>query len=255
MRRLAGARELLDGPLDDPETLRGNLRDLARINRWTGGTAASRRALDRLLAGRTVPHTLLDVGTGGADIPLALLEASRRARQPLRVTGVDSRAEVLDAARAIDRRLGSAEGLELVLGDGRSLPWPDRSFDVVHASLLVHHLEPPEALAFLREAARVARIGVIVNDLVRARHHWLGARVVLGITTRNRYTRHDGPLSVRRAYTRMELRALLAGAALRPVAEIGAFAGHRVAIAAVPMRELERRRADPPDELHAVAGE
>ena len=245
MRRLAGARELLDGPLDDPDALRGNLRDLARINRWMGGTAASRRALDRLLDGRTVPHSLLDVGTGGADIPLDLLDAARRRGRTLRVTGVDSRAEVLDAARAIDPRVGTAEGLELAVSDGRSLPWPDRSFDVVHASLLVHHLEPPEALAFLREAARVARIGVIVNDLVRARHHLLGARVLLGVTTRNRYTRHDGPLSVQRAYTRMELRALLAGAALRPVAEIGAFAGHRVAIAAVPMRELEHRRDGP----------
>ena len=242
MRRLAGAQELLDGPLDDPDALRGNLRDLARINRWMGGTAASRRALDRLLDGRTVPHSLLDVGTGGADIPLDLLDAARRRGRSLRVTGVDSRAEVLDAARAIDPRVGTADGLDLVVTDGRSLPWPDRSFDVVHASLLVHHLEPPDALAFLREAARVARIGVIVNDLVRARHHLLGARVLLGVTTRNRYTRHDGPLSVQRAYTRMELRALLAGAALRPVAEIGAFAGHRVAIAAVPMRELEHRR-------------
>ena len=245
MRRLAGAQELLDGPLDDPDALRGNLRDLARINRWMGGTAASRRALDRLLDGRTVPHSLLDVGTGGADIPLDLLDAAGRRGRTLRVTGVDSRAEVLDAARAIDPRVGTAEGLELAVTDGRSLPWPDRSFDVVHASLLVHHLEPPEALAFLREAARVARIGVIVNDLVRARHHLLGARVLLGVTTRNRYTRHDGPLSVQRAYTRMELRALLAGAALRPVAEIGAFAGHRVAIAAVPMRELEHRRDGP----------
>lgn len=255
MRRLAGAHELLDGPLDDPETLRGNLRDLARINRWMGGTAASRRALDRLLAGRTVPHSMLDVGTGGADIPLALLDAARRRGHTLRVTGVDSRAEVLDAARAVDARLATADGLELVVSDGLVLPWPDRSFDVVHASLLVHHLEPPDALAFLREAARVARIGVIVNDLVRARHHWLGARVLLGVGTRNRYTRHDGPLSVRRAYTRMELRALLAGAALRPVAEIGAFAGHRVAIAAVPMRELEQRRAEPPGRATDDAGD
>ena len=242
MRRLAGARELLDGPLDDPDALRGNLRDLARINRWMGGTAASRRALDRLLDGRTVPHTLLDVGTGGADIPLDLLDAAHRRGRTLMVTGVDSRTEVIDAARAIDARVVAAEGLELVVTDGRSLPWPDRSFDVVHASLLVHHLEPPEALAFLREAARVARIGVIVNDLVRARHHLLGARLLVGVATRNRYTRNDGPLSVQRAYTRMELRALLAGAALRPVAEIGAFAGHRVAIAAVPMRELEHQR-------------
>jgi ubiquinone/menaquinone biosynthesis C-methylase UbiE len=242
MRRLAGATELLDGPLDDPETLRGNLRDLARINRWLGGTAATARALERLLDGRSVPHTLLDVGTGGADIPLALLDGGRSGRR-LRITATDARAEVLDAARDVHPRVAGTEGLELALSDGRAMPWPDRSFDVVHASLLVHHLEPPEAIAFLREAARVARIGVIVNDLVRGRHHLLGARVLLTATTRNRYTRHDGPLSVRRAYSRMELRALLAGAALRPVAEVGAVLGHRVAIAAVPMRELEEQRA------------
>ena len=247
MRRLAGVHELLDGPLDDEAALRGNLRDLARINRWLGGTSASRRALDRLLARRTVPHTLLDVGTGAADIPLALLGRASRSGRPLRVTGVDSRQEVLDAARAIDPRLARTPDLELVVVDGRILPWPDRSFDVVHASLVIHHLEPPDALAFLREAARVARLGVVINDLVRARHHWLGARVLLPLMTRNRFTRHDGPLSVRRAYTRMELRALLAGAALRPVAEVGAFAGHRVAIAAVPMRELEQRRTPTAD--------
>jgi SAM-dependent methyltransferase len=242
MRRLAGVHELLDGPLDDEAALRGNLRDLARINRWLRGTSASQRALDRLLAGRTVPHTLLDVGTGAADIPLALLRRASRTGRPLQVTGADSRQEVLDAARAIEPRLARTPDLELVVSDGRSLPWPDRSFDVVHASLVIHHLEPPDALAFLREAARVARLGVVVNDLVRGRHHWVAARVLVPLMTRNRYTRHDGPLSVRRAYTRMELRALLAGAALRPVAEVGAFAGHRVAIAAVPMRELEQQR-------------
>jgi ubiquinone/menaquinone biosynthesis C-methylase UbiE len=233
MRRLAGTHELLDGPLDDPAALRGNLRDLARINRRLGGTRASRHALDHLLDRRSGPHTLLDVGTGGADIPLSLLESSAATDRPLRVTALDSRAEVLAAARDVNARLHATAGLDLVVGDGRSLPWPDRAFDVVHASLVLHHLEPPDAIAFLAEAARVARHGVVVNDLVRARHHWLGARVLLALTTRNRYTRHDGPLSVRRAYTLIELRALLAAGGLRPVAEVAAFAGHRVAIAAV----------------------
>jgi ubiquinone/menaquinone biosynthesis C-methylase UbiE len=233
MRRLAGATELLDGPLDDPAALRGNLRDLARINHRLGGTAASRRAIERLLNGRSGPHTLLDVGTGAADIPLALVLATARTDRPIRATAVDSRDEVLAAARDLEPRLRDTPGLGLVSGDGRSLPWTDRSFDVVHASLLLHHLEPGDAIAFLTEASRLARHGVVVNDLVRSRLHWLGARLLLSVATRNRYTRNDGPLSVRRAYTRVELRALLAAAGLRPVAEAGAYFGHRVAIAAV----------------------
>jgi ubiquinone/menaquinone biosynthesis C-methylase UbiE len=233
MRRLAGAVELLDGPLDDPHALRGNLRDLARVNRRLGGIAASRRAIDALLDGRSGPHTLLDVGTGGADIPLALVLGSAGSQRPLRATGVDSREEVLAAARAVDPRVATTDGLELVVADGRSLPWSDRSFDVVHASLVLHHLEPVDAVRFLVEASRLALHGVVVNDLVRSRAAWLGARALATLATRNRYTRYDGPLSVRRAYTRVEYRALLAAAGLRPVEETRAFLGHRVAISAV----------------------
>jgi ubiquinone/menaquinone biosynthesis C-methylase UbiE len=235
MDRLGGTPELLDGPLDDVSTLRGNLRDLARINRWLGGVALSRRAVDRLLDGGGARHQLLDVGTGGADIPAALLVATGGGPRALEVTALDSRPEVLEAALANRPDLGSLPGLAFATSDGRSLPFGDRSFDVVHASLLVHHLDMDEAIAFLREARRVARLGVVVNDLVRARHHWLLAHALVRLGTRNRYTRHDGPLSVRRAYTRGELRALLAAAGLRPLAEIAGVLGHRVAIAAVPV--------------------
>jgi SAM-dependent methyltransferase len=254
MRRLAGVPELLDGPLDDPVVLRGNLRDLARINRWFGGTRASRHALERLLGRRTVPHTLLDVGTGAADIPLALVAAGARGGRPLRVTAVDGRQEVVAAAMALNPRLASPDGVVLSVSDCRSLPYPDRSFDVVHSSLLLHHLDPPDAIAFLREASRVARLGVVVNDLVRARRHWVGARALLPLMTRNRYTRHDGPLSVRRAYTRVELRALLAGASMRPIAEVGAPFGHRVAIAAVAIRGTGSAGGPPESPVDGAGG-
>ena len=237
VQRLAGAHELLDGPLDDATVLRGNLRDLRRFNRWLGGAAISRRAVGRLLDGRLGEQSLLDVGTGGADIPVALLAAAARTGRPLRVVAVDSRTEVIEAARAGDPRLDRLPALELGVSDARSLPYPDRSFDVVHASLVLHHLEPGDAVDFLREARRVARRGVVINDLVRARHHWLAAWLLVRLTTRNRYSRNDASLSVRRAYTRVEARALLAAAGLRPVAEVGGPFGHRVAYAAVAIPE------------------
>ena len=226
-------QERLDGPLDDRASLVGNLRDLRRFNRRLGGVALSVRALEALTADRD-ELSLLDVGTGGADIPLALIEAWRRRGRRLRVVGIDHRPEVLAAAVLANPRLSAADGLELHVGDGTSLPYQDRSFDVAHASLLIHHLEPGAAVTLLREMRRVARRGVIVNDLARGRRAYLGAWLISHLLTSNRFTRHDAPLSVRRAYTPDELSGLLAAAGAREVHRVRGPFGHRYALAAVP---------------------
>jgi ubiquinone/menaquinone biosynthesis C-methylase UbiE len=233
VRRLAATPELLDGPLDDASALRGNLRDLRRVNRFLGGSDLSRRAVDLLLAGEQGPHSLLDVGTGAADIPLALLRSAAVRGRDLRIVGLDSRPEVLGAARSIDPRLGELHDLELCIADGRALPYPDATFDIVHSSMVLHHFESGDAVAFLREARRVARRGVVVNDLVRSPLNWAGAWLLARVATRNRLTRNDGPLSVRRAYTRGEALTLLASAGLELVAEFNVPFGFRVAYAAV----------------------
>ncbi len=228
MERLTGVKELLDGPLDDPPALAANLRDLARINRLTGGTRLSIRAIEALGA----PATILDVGTGGADIPMALLGRARAAGTPLTIAATDSRPEVLAAAVAVRPSVGGTPGLGLAIADGRSLPYPDGAFDVAHASLVLHHLEPEEVVAFLAELRRVARHGVVVNDLVRGRTFWLGGWLLVHAIGQSPYTRHDGPLSIRRAYSRAELRDLVRAAGLEPLATFAGVAGHRVAIAA-----------------------
>jgi ubiquinone/menaquinone biosynthesis C-methylase UbiE len=237
VRRLANTPELLDGPLDDLATLAGNLRDMGRVNARLGGTRLSRRAIEAVLgearaAGAGGPVALLDVGTGGADIPVALLAGFARDGRPLRVTGVD-RAEVIAAARAIRPDLDALPRLSLEVADGRTLPYDDRTFDVGHSSLVLHHLEPPDAVRFLTEMARVSRRGVVVNDLVRGRLAWIAARLLAPLVTRNRYSRYDGPLSVRRAYSVVEIQAMLAIAGLRPVATIRHPLRYRVAVAAV----------------------
>jgi SAM-dependent methyltransferase len=235
MDRLAGAAELLDGPLDDAAALAGNLRDLRRVNKWLGGTGLTSRALEALAgsaaeAGAAI--SLLDVGTGAADIPLTLIETWRRRGRRLEVTAIDERAEVVAAARASDPRADATPRLSFAVADGRSLPYPDTSFDVAHASLVLHHLEPADAVALLREMGRVSSRGIIVNDLSRTQLSLAGAWLLAHLATVNRYSRHDAPLSVRRAYTLAEGHALIAAAGLRAGAEfVGPFR-HRWAIAA-----------------------
>jgi ubiquinone/menaquinone biosynthesis C-methylase UbiE len=238
MQRLAGARELLDGDLTDTPVLEGNLRDLRRINRFFAGLGLSRRAVDALVEAARVPLdrpvSLLDVGTGGADIPMGLIANWRRRGRRLTVLGIDNRAEVLVAAGRERPAVLATDGLAFRIADGRTLPFEDGSFDIAHASLVLHHLEADEAAALVREMARVARHGIVLNDLARGRLAWVGAWMLLHVITRNPFTRHDGPLSVRRAYSLAEARTLLSDAGLRVVDEEIGLVGHRWALAAVP---------------------
>jgi ubiquinone/menaquinone biosynthesis C-methylase UbiE len=228
MERLAGAAELLDGPLD-VATLRKNLDDLERVNRWLGGAELSWRALEAALDGAPRSRmTLLDVGTGAADIPRHLLQRATRAGFALAIAATDVRAEIVDEARR--RSAGVAAGLEISRARADGIDAPDESFDIVHASLVLHHLEPEGAKALLGEMARVSRRAVIVNDLDRAAR-WLAAAWLLSrVTTANRYTRHDAPLSVRRAYRPNEASALAAAAGLREVRRLSGGFGHRYAL-------------------------
>ena len=229
MDRATGVREFLDGPLDDRAALEANLRDLSFINRMTGGAALSVRAVRLLLPDG---GTVVDVGAGAADIPVRLLADARRRGSPLEVTATDSRQEVLDAALAIRPALGHIPGLTLGLADGLRLSWPDASFDVGHTSMVIHHLEPDDAVVFLAELRRVARRGIVVNDLARGRLAWLGAWLICHTLAASRFTRNDGPLSVRRAYTRDDMEGLIRRAGLSPVRAFTGFVGHRYAIVA-----------------------
>ena len=197
--------ELLDGGRLSPAEVDQNLADLARLNRLPGGTAASIEGIGHLI-GSGAEARVLDVGTGRADMPLAF------AKRGWRTTALDINSDVLLVAR---RETAGQPLVEIVAGDGRSLPFDDGSFDVAHASLFVHHFEPAEAVAVLRELRRVALRGVVVNDLRRGLVPLLATGASALVFGRSRVTWTDGLASARRSYTLAELDELLAEAGLR----------------------------------------
>ena len=207
------AAELLDRPGHDLGELAANLRDIRRVNRLAGGTRATLRHLPRLLA--TVPPereaTVLDLATGSGDIPLAVVRWARRRGRAVRVVASDVSDEILAEAK---RLLGGYPEVALARYDARAVPLPDGSFDVVLCSLALHHFPPAEAAAVLRAMDRLGRHGFVLNDIRRSVPGFLAAWVSSRLGTRNRMTRHDMPLSVLRAYTPAELRALLVRAGI-----------------------------------------
>ena len=191
---------MLDRGPFDPAELEGNLRDIRTVNRLAGGQGAVLAHLPGLMArvDRARPVEVLDLATGSGDIPSAVAAWSARNARPLRLTVTDVSAEILAAAQ---HELVSVPDVTFAVWDAREVPQPDRSFDIVLCSLALHHFGPSDAVRVLREMQRLGRIGFIVNDIRRSAPGYVAAWAASRLATRNRLTRHDMPLSVRRAYT------------------------------------------------------
>lgn len=195
-------REILDGEMM-PEDRAAELRDIDRLSAWFGGHALTLRKISKIASDRSgdVPFLVADVGGGTAGLASRL---ARRERVPLRVIVVDRDHDALTAGREAAR---GCRDLHFVCADAAALPLRQKSVDIVTASLLLHHMVPDGVVAVLREMGRVARHALVVNDLLRNRTAlalvWLGTRLF----AKTRMARHDGPLSVRRAYSAEEIQS------------------------------------------------
>jgi len=191
--------ELLDADAGNEQEVRDSLADLRWLNRYFGGLATTTKLLERV-AEKTRAQRLsyLDVGAAAGD-------GAAAAQRSLARRGVELKSVLLDRVASHLESRGAASG---VVGDALQLPFADSSFDVVGSSLFVHHLQPDEVLRFSKEALRVCRRAVIINDLRRARVHWLAAMAGRALY-RSRLTRFDAPASVRQAYTPAEMLPML----------------------------------------------
>jgi 2-polyprenyl-3-methyl-5-hydroxy-6-metoxy-1,4-benzoquinol methylase len=194
--------ELLDTDSGSPSEIAGSLADLRRINRYFGSATTLAHLLRRVAEkSHSSRLSLLDVGAASGD--LAKSVAGR-----LQSQGINIAVTLLDRAASHFSLANSDGGFPHVAADALALPFRDSTFDVVACSTFAHHLDPAELLRFANEGLRVARLAVIINDLRRHPLHL--ALVYAGFPLfRSSITRHDGPASVRRAYTVDELRLLL----------------------------------------------
>lgn len=209
--------EQLDLGVPEREAER-SLADLRFVNRWLGNRGSLLAAVRPHLP---VPGRLLDVGCGSGDVTAFL---AARVPGSLFAVGLDVKALHLRGAPAVVRR---------VVADVRRLPFPERAFDVVTASLFLHHFDDVELPALLTELARLARRALVVNDLRRALVPWAFGRLAFPLLFRSRVSVDDGLLSIRRGFREDELRRAFAAAGLRRV-EIRRHFPYRLLAVALP---------------------
>lgn len=205
--------EMLDAGVGSDEDVAQNLSDLRRINRFLGGTRVVLDALSSSLSNASQDGlSLLDVGTGSADIPCAVAAWCSDRGLKAMIVGLDLSERNIRVSRS---HLGISEQVQLIQADSLKLPFIDRSFQFVTASLFLHHFEDADVVRLLSDFSRVAKRAVIVNDLLRNLVPYYFSRITGPILARSFLTRNDGPISVLRGFTADELKHLAERAGLK----------------------------------------
>lgn len=165
----------------------------------------------RLVKGRE-RGLAIDIGTGPGQIVVKL--SSRLAQW--KFVGVDRSPGMVAQAQANLASAGSeaAGRVEFQVADGKRLPFPDGSFDLVLCNSVLHHLAEPEKL--FSEMSRLVSSGgaILLRDLRRP------GRFTYPLHVRWHGRHYSGVMyrlycdSVRSAYSVPELKRLLGSAAL-----------------------------------------
>jgi 2-polyprenyl-3-methyl-5-hydroxy-6-metoxy-1,4-benzoquinol methylase len=203
--------EIMDQSWLDREKHRGALSGLGRLNLASGVCHQICRKLIAYCRSRGLSSLrVLDIASGGGDVPWGVWKLARRRGLDLRILGLD----VSDTAceYATDQCRAAAGSIVFEQCDVLCGPIPV-GFDVVTCSLFLHHLTVDQATDLLRKMADAGHL-LLANDLRRSATGYVLAQLACRVLTTSPVVRHDGPQSVANAYTVKEMRHLCARAGL-----------------------------------------
>lgn len=195
------ALEIMDDFSIEDERIDKALNELKLINKYLGGIATSAAGLKRFAGQNHLSSHLnvLDVGSGASDVVIAL----RRKNKKIKITALDLNKRACEFLRI------NSDEIAVVCGDVNSLPFKYGQFDIVHTSLFLHHFKEEEIKNILKNLILISRTGLIINDLRRSIPALAGIKLLTYFFSKSKMVKNDAPLSVRRGFTKKELRNIL----------------------------------------------
>ncbi|AIQ47273.1 stilbene synthase [Paenibacillus sp. FSL R7-0273] len=190
--------ELMDDFSMGGEELSEALKHLRRLNRIFAAPGPTRDGVEQLWQAIGQPRKLsiLDVGAGSGDVNVKLLEWADRRGIELAITLVDMTEEACAEARRLFRH---EPRVSVMRADLQELA--DASADIVTGSQFVHHFDGQQLVDMVAHMRRASRYGVVINDIHRHPVSYTAVWLTTRMISRNRYIRHDGPLSVAKGFT------------------------------------------------------
>ena len=195
--------ELMDDFSIGGDLLRDTLDKLENINRWLGGNKVTLNGLKAILKNHPKEQelTIVDIGCGHGDILRDIAKFGRKKGYKMKLLGVDANPTAIDYANELSIDFPE---LNFKTEDIFSEAFKNRKFDVVLATLFLHHFKEEQLVSFLGNSLQQAKIGIVVNDLHRHKLAYY-LFLLLSIFISNKMIIEDGLTSVLRGFKQIDL--------------------------------------------------
>jgi 2-polyprenyl-3-methyl-5-hydroxy-6-metoxy-1,4-benzoquinol methylase len=195
--------ELMDDFSIGGDLLRDTLDKLENINRWLGGNLMTVKALKKVLKNHPKEQelTIADIGCGHGDILRDVAKFGRKNGYKMKLIGMDANPTAIAYANELSTEFPE---LSFKTEDIFSEAFKNRKFDVVLATLFLHHFKEAQLVSFLGNTLKQTKIGIVVNDLHRHKLAYY-LFMLLAVFIKNNMIIEDGLTSVLRGFKRNEL--------------------------------------------------
>lgn len=195
--------ELMDDFSIGGDLLRDTLDKLENINRWLGGNLMTVRALKKVLKNHPKEQelTIADIGCGHGDILRDVAKFGRKNGYKMKLIGMDANPTAIAYANELSTEFSE---LSFKTEDIFSEEFKNRKFDVVLATLFLHHFKEEQLVSFLENTLKQTKIAVVVNDLHRHKLAYY-LFMLLSVFIKNNMIIEDGLTSVLRGFKRNDL--------------------------------------------------
>ncbi len=196
------ALELMDDPNLKKEALVKAYQDINRCNTLLGGTTITTSIVKKLIKKHPKKsYTIYDVGCGDGHMLRKIASLYNGESITLNLVGIDIREDVLAIARKASSSFGNITYTNqnvLALED-------DEQCDILLCTLTLHHFPEKDLKTILSQFERLARIGVVINDLERSKLAYVLFRLFSIFFIRTKIAKIDGLISIRKGFIKKDL--------------------------------------------------
>ncbi|MDB5258117.1 MAG: SAM-dependent methyltransferase [Chitinophagaceae bacterium] len=206
-RQRDDAKEILDDLEVQGEAVSQNLKELDIINTLLGGNTISVAALKtvvKLHPGKK-HWKIADLGCGSGHLMLEMNKVLQQQTCTAEFTGFDANPFIVKYAQT---HCAHDPSIRILCHNVLTDPFPE-IYDIVHASLFLHHFTADELVLLLAQLKKQTSTAIVINDLHRHPLAYYSIKWLTGLFSKSYLVKNDAALSVAKGFKKAEWTSLL----------------------------------------------